>query len=342
MKMPLPVHHGVGTIIMVIAIVTMMIDFDTDIHSMVLALQLPLPTLHNRHYHSPNSITTPDPTPVETTSNNPGISTEEGVETVNRRRRNCVQSLAAVMTLFVLPVVEVPPSPLSSPLRSLRQSSFVAHAAEFAPGGTLISDKAIGILVNNPNASPQRKYDNSNVLFDKDYYYKFGTGIQYIEPPGNTAFPKTMPFTKSQQRYDALKKYRERITSALQLLQSLPKTTTSTTTTNMADPKGKEDVYQLRAMGLLANGLLASDNNGLPNEVFVARYYINEIYLRLDELYTTSRSSGSSSSGTNDDENSQQRLIYQCIEKATNSYLTLMNRAITPKVGEPFPYVQLV
>jgi energy-converting hydrogenase Eha subunit A len=342
MKIPLPVHHGVGTIVMVIAIMTIMIGFNSDIHSMVLALQLPLPTtLHNRHYHSQNSITTPVPTPVETTSNNPGIS-REGVETVNRRRRNCVQSLAAVMTLFVLPVVEVPSSP-RSPLRSLWESSFVAHAAEFAPGGTLISDKAIGILVNNPNASPQRKYDNRNVLFDKDYYYKFGTGIQYIEPPGNTAFPKTMPFTKSQQRYDALKKYRERITSALQLLQSLPKTTTSSTstTTNMADPKGKEDVYQLRAMGLLANGLLASDNNGLPNEVFVARYYINEIYLRLDELYTTSRS-GSSSSGTNDDENSQQRLIYQCIEKATNSYLTLMNRAITPKVGEPFPYVQLV
>jgi hypothetical protein len=201
-----------------------------------------------------------------------------------------------------------------------------ANAAEFAPGGTFISDKEIGVLVNNPNASPLRKYDNSNVLFDKDYYYKFGTGIQYIEPPGNTAFPKTMPFTKSQQRYDALKKYRERVVGALQLLESLPKTESS-----IADPKGKEDVYQLRAMGLLANGLLASDNNGLPNEVFVARYYINEIYLRLIELM----------SNATIDKNEQQ-LIYSCIEKATNSYLTLMNRAISAKVGEPFPYVKLI
>ena len=207
------------------------------------------------------------------------------------------------------------------------QSPQIANGADFAPGGTLITDKEIGVLVNNPNASPLRKYDNSNVLFDKDYYYKFGTGIQYIEPPGNTSFPKTMPFTKSQQRYDALKKYRDRIVGALQLLQSLPKTTTA-----VADPKTKEDVYQLRAMGLLANGLLASDNNGLPNEVFVARYYINEIYLRLDELRTAS---------TTDDKEQQQQ-IYKCIEKATNSYLTLMNREITSKVGEPFTYVQLV
>lgn len=207
------------------------------------------------------------------------------------------------------------------------QPPLMANGAEFAPGGTLITDKEIGILVNNPNASPIRKYDNSNVLFDKDYYYKFGTGIQYIEPPGNTSFPKTMPFTKSQQRYDSMKKYRERIVGSLQLLQSLPKTTTS-----IADPKNKEDVYQLRAMGLLANGLLASENNGLPNELFVARYYINEIYLRLIEL----------SSITTDDKKEQQQQIYSAIEKATNSYLTLMNRAITAKVGEPFPYITLV
>ena len=208
------------------------------------------------------------------------------------------------------------------------QPPLMANGAEFAPGGTLITDKEIGILVNNPNASPIRKYDNSNVLFDKDYYYKFGTGIQYIEPPGNTSFPKTMPFTKSQQRYDSMKKYRERIVGSLQLLQSLPKTTTS-----IADPKNKEDVYQLRAMGLLANGLLASENNGLPNELFVARYYINEIYLRLIEL---------SSITTDDKKEQQQQQIYSAIEKATNSYLTLMNRAITAKVGEPFPYITLV
>ena len=214
----------------------------------------------------------------------------------------------------------------------------IANAAEFAPGGSMISDREIGILVNNPNASPLRKYDNSNVLFDKDYYYKFGTGMPNIEPPGNTSFPKNIPFTKSQQRYDALKKYRERIVGSLQLLQSLPQKTKSSMM--VADPKSKEDVYQLRAMGLLANGLLASDNNGLPNEVFLARYYINEIYLRLIEL--TSISSTNSVTTSNDaNVVQQQQVIYSCIEKATNSYLTLMNRAITTKVGEPFPYVTL-
>jgi hypothetical protein len=203
--------------------------------------------------------------------------------------------------------------------------------AEFAPGGTLITDRQIGILVNNPDACTLRQRDNSNVLFDKDYYYKFGTGLQFIDPPGNTSIPKSMPFTKTQQRYDSLKKYQERITSGLQLIKSLP-SINNDQSAKIADPRSKEDVYQLRAMGLLANGLLASDNNGIPNEVFVARYYINEIYLRIDEL----RSSSSSI------DKQQQQQIYKCIEKATNSYLTLMNRVITSKVGEPFSYITMV
>jgi hypothetical protein len=239
----------------------------------------------------------------------------------------------SMMLLTIATIIQVP-IPTTSKCNAV--------VAEFAPGGTLITNKSIGILVNNIQASPDRKVDNANVLFDKDYYYKFGTGLQFIAPPGNTSFPKTMPFTKVQQRYDVLKKYRERIISGLNLIQSLSKrstdmtTTTTTSSSDVVDPKGKEDVYQLRAMGLLANGLLASDNNGLPNEVFVARYYINEVYLRIDELR---RLSSTDTNTTTKDP--QLLLVYECIENAINSYLTLMNRVITTKVGEPFPYVQL-
>jgi hypothetical protein len=128
-----------------------------------------------------------------------------------------------------------------------------AAVADFTPGGSLITDKAIGILVNNNDASSTRKYDNSNVLFDKDYYYKFGTAVPYIEPPGNTEFPTSMPFTKSQQRYDAMKKYRDRVVTGLEMIKSLENVKLSV---DIPDPKLSDDVYRLRAMGLLANALL--------------------------------------------------------------------------------------
>jgi hypothetical protein len=198
-----------------------------------------------------------------------------------------------------------------------------AGVAEFTPGGSLITDKEIGILVNNQEASPTRKYDNSNVLFDKDYYYKFGTAVPFIEPPGNTDFPKTMPFTKSQQRYDALKKYRDRIFAGLEYIKSLESVPSAS---DIPDPKSSDDIYRLRAMGLLANALLASDNSGLPNEVFLSRWYINEVYLRIDEMRST-------------DDASIRKQIYPLLKKAVNSYLTLMNRVTTAKVGEPFTYV---
>lgn len=195
--------------------------------------------------------------------------------------------------------------------------------AEFTPGGSLITDKEIGILVNNKEACPTRKYDNSNVLFDKDFYYKFGTAAPFIEPPGNTDFPKTMPFTKSQQRYDALKKYRDRILTGLDIIKSLE---TVQSTSDIPDPKSSDDIYRLRAMGLLANSLLASDNSGLPNEVFLSRWYINEVYLRIDEIRSTNDAS-------------IRKKLFPLLKKAVNSYLTLMNRVITAKVGEPFTYV---
>ena len=64
---------------------------------------------------------------------------------------------------------------------------------DFAPGGTLL-DRTVSVTYGNPDASPSRLRDNSNVLFDKDNYYKFGAAAPWIDPPGSTDFPKTMPF----------------------------------------------------------------------------------------------------------------------------------------------------
>jgi len=58
----------------------------------------------------------------------------------------------------------------------------------FAPGGTLV-DYKVGTTVGNVGANIRRRSDNSNVIFNQDYYYKFGTAPQFIME-GEIDFPK--------------------------------------------------------------------------------------------------------------------------------------------------------
>lgn len=191
------------------------------------------------------------------------------------------------------------------------------QASDFTPGGTLV-DREVGITVGNAEASHSRKFDNSNVLFYQDYFFKFGSAAPWLEPD-STDFPKTMPFTRIQQRYDALKKYKPRILAGLDRIKTLA------TTDDVADPTAA-DVYALRPMGLLANAMLASENSGATNELFLARWYVNEIYLLVSDI----RNASSTEEG---------KAFVSAAKKATNSYLTMMNRVITPKVGEKFIYI---
>ncbi len=200
-------------------------------------------------------------------------------------------------------------------------SPLIANA-DFAPGGTLL-DREVSIFYGNPDASPSRAPNNSNVLFNQDNYYKFGSAAQWIEP-GTTDFPKTMPFTPSQQRYDALKKYGARIQSAVGTIQQIGGATSSSGVPEQTDP-----IYQLRPLGLLANNFLASENTGTTNELMLARWYINEMYLRIGD-YRNALEKG---------DGKEAKSCYGYLVKATNSYLTLLNRSITSKVGDPFGYI---
>ena len=205
-------------------------------------------------------------------------------------------------------------------ISSTAASILLPHSAcwaDFAPGGTLV-DYAVGVQVGNAQASPSRKADNSNVLFAQDYYFKFGTAAPWVEPD-STEFPKTMPFVRVQQRYDALKKYGDRIQGGLNRIAALEKADRA----DIADPV-TTDVYQLRPMGLLANNLLASENTGSTNELFLARWYINEMYLLINDLRNAP---------------TDNKAVYEALKAATNSYLSLMNRVITPKVGDKFSYL---
>lgn len=195
----------------------------------------------------------------------------------------------------------------------------------FAPGGTLV-DYEVGVQVGNIQASKSRKVDNSNVIFNQDYYFKFGTAPQWIDE-GNTEFPKTMPFTPSQQRYETVKKYGERVQRGVDRIASLGESIKNGDYNSILDGSAPE--YYIRPMGLMANGFLASENTGTTNELLLARWYINEISLDIDDIKNASSKEEATSA-------------YQATIKAVNSYLCLLNRVITPKVGDKLQLLETV
>jgi hypothetical protein len=167
--------------------------------------------------------------------------------------------------------------------------------------------------------------NNENVLFSQDNYFKFGGGAPWIEPD-SVEFPTKMPFVLSQQRYDTLKKYGERVKSGAAALSKLDETIKAG---DYAKVPGCDDpIYGLRPFGLLANGFLASENTGATNELLLARWYVNEVYLRIGDIQNASSI----------DEAAQAHLA---AKKAMNSFLSMINRVITSKVGNKFEYIAL-
>jgi len=164
---------------------------------------------------------------------------------------------------------------IGTTLSTLLSSSLPANA-DFAPGGTLL-DRPVYVTYGNSEASPSRAPNNSNVLFAQDNYYKFGAAAQWIEA-GSTEFPKTMPFVPSQQRYDAFKKFNGRVKTSVDQILKIGSASSSPDV-----PDSDDAAYQLRALGLLANSFLASENTGTTNELMLARWYINEMYLRIGD-----------------------------------------------------------
>jgi hypothetical protein len=210
---------------------------------------------------------------------------------------------------------------IGTTLSTLLSASLPANA-DFAPGGTLL-DRPVYVTYGNSEASPSRAPNNSNVLFAQDNYYKFGAAAQWIEP-GSTEFPKTMPFVPSQQRYDAFKKFNGRVKTSVEQIVKIGSASSSTDVPDSDDP-----AYQLRALGLLANSFLASENTGTTNELMLARWYINEMYLRIGD-YKSALQKG---------DEKEAKACYGCLNKAMNSYLTLINRSISSKVGDQFSYL---
>jgi hypothetical protein len=267
----------------------------------------------------PTTITTT----TTTTSKHSFLVSSTGTTTTRRRVLHQFLAVTLGTTATTISMATTTRSGPHSMVAYAADSGSSGGSKSFAPGGTLV-DYEVGVTVGNSEASPTRQSDNGNVLFDKDYYFKFGTAPPWIEQ-GSVEFPKTMPFTPSQQRYDALKKYRPRIEVALYTViqTNLAQAIQDGSYTSLAATVASTPEYAIRPLGLLANAFLASENTGTTNELYLARWYINEIYLHINDVTQAPNQKAAIRS-------------YQCAIKAINSYLGMLNRVITPKVGDKF------
>jgi hypothetical protein len=78
----------------------------------------------------------------------------------------------------------------------------------------------------------------------------------------------------------------------------------------------------------MANGFLASENTGTTNELLLSRYYINEMYLDISDM-------------RNAVSQPEKEAAWKRAKQACNSYLGLMNRVITQKVGDKFDLLSI-
>jgi hypothetical protein len=122
-----------------------------------------------------------------------------------------------------------------------------------------------------------------------------------------------------------MKKYRERVQRGVDLVVGLGETIRNGEYSTILDGSAPE--YSIRPMGLMANGFLASENTGTTNELLLARWYINEISLDIDDIKSAASKEDALKS-------------YNAAIKALNSYLGLLNRVITTKVGDKWDLVQ--
>ena len=137
-------------------------------------------------------------------------------------------------------------------------------------------------MASNPDASLSRDPMNSNVLFSQDFYFKYGRSPPFLQD-ATSEIPDggAVPFTRVQQRYEAYGKYAARVLAGVEAFRALKGAVDNGSWATVASDDTK---YNLRAMGLLANGLMASENNGPGNVLFLTRWYVNECALDIGDV----------------------------------------------------------
>ena len=180
-------------------------------------------------------------------------------------------------------------------------------------------------MASNPDASLSRDPMNSNVLFSQDFYFKYGRSPPFlVDATSEIPDGGAVPFTRVQQRYEAYGKYAARVLAGVEAFRALKGAVDNGSWASVASDDTK---YNLRAMGLLANGLMASENNGPGNVLFLTRWYVNECALDIGDVAKAA-------------DKAQAAAAWERGRKAINSALIVLNKEISPKVGEQFVLVE--
>lgn len=187
--------------------------------------------------------------------------------------------------------------------------------------GDLVETKG---MLANPDASPSRDPMNGNVVFGQDFYFKYGRAPPFlVDATSEIPDGGAVPFTRVQQRYENYGKYAARINVGVEAFRKLKG---AIDCGDGAVQAADDAQFNLRAMGLLANGMMASENNGPGNVLFLTRWYINEAALNIGDVAKAS-------------DKKQAQAAWERGRKAINSALIVLNKEISPKIGDQFQLV---
>eukprot|EP00968_Pinguiococcus_pyrenoidosus_P022006 scaffold2979_cov243-Pinguiococcus_pyrenoidosus.AAC.7 len=173
---------------------------------------------------------------------------------------------------------------------------------------------------------------NRGAIFGEDYWYKYGK-----EPPrvlkdaGLTSVEELssegLPFVRVQIRYDAYKKYADRIAAACQRYGTDLRTAVDAKdwdkVRELAGDKG-DIALGLRPAGIFSTLVLSPDS--VTPEAYLMRYYVNEVQFQLRDLQTAA---GARDGGA-------AKEAYGLGRDALNSWIFFVNRVINSRVGEKF------
>ena len=183
---------------------------------------------------------------------------------------------------------------------------------------------------------------NEKALFSEDFYYKYG-----LRPtPAEVENLPEIPFSPIKRRYEGYQKYAARITEGISAYAALPGLITAGDwgAVSAALEKGsrsKGDANKAvppsplrssaRAMGLICNSLLQSENEATTSANLLARHCVNEYYFALDDIASAADASDAAAA----------RVAWERGLGYLNAYVRLINRPINERVGEPIPGINV-
>ena len=169
-----------------------------------------------------------------------------------------------------------------------------------------------------------------------DFFFKFGK-----IPPPTIGFspPGGMPFAPVRRRYDGYKKFSPRILAGLEQyrveLGAAVERGDWAAAAELARRSAKgspgSSVADLPlVMGLSANALVQSENEGTTNANFLCRCYANEARYALDDLRAAALKADAKTA----------KAAYLVGREYVDAWVSFVNPVILPeRVGDPFPFV---